>query len=132
MFHLFVYITIKGETWKIEKNEVVTLTVDNKKQSDDCIEMRYMKKKKLGDFMKSGEKFQTDFWNYNARTNNCQDFAVSLLVGNNIIKKNSKIYKFIKQDAAEVFRRNPQYFDDISVTVMNIAGILDIIKNGFK
>tara|TARA_R110000803_G_scaffold192623_1_gene255506 strand:+ start:61 stop:702 length:642 start_codon:yes stop_codon:yes gene_type:complete len=131
LFHLYLYITIGNDTWKLEKNDVVTLTKTSKATGEDCIDLKSTKIK-LGDFMKKGESYQTDFWNYNARTNNCQNFAVSLLVSNKIIKKNSKTYKFIKQDAEEVFKRNPKYFEDVVVTITDLGGIFDLIKNGFK
>lgn len=131
LFHLYIYFKVKGVYYRLEKNEVVTLSVSKKKKSDICLDLKE-KKIKLGDFMKTGENYQKDFWSYNARSNNCQDFAVSLLVGNKIIKKNSETYKFIKQDAEEIFRRNPKYLDKIAVTLTDIAGIFDIIKSGFK
>ena len=131
LFHLYIYITINGQTWRIEKNEVVSLKLDNRQSKEDCIDLDE-RKIKLGDFMKIGEKYQKDFWNYNARSNNCQDFAVSLLVGNKIIKKNSRVYKFIKQDAEEIFRRNPEYLTEFGKTITDIAGIFDLIKNGFR
>jgi hypothetical protein len=131
LFHLYMYITIKGKTWRLEKNEVVTLTLDNRQAKEDCLDLDE-KRIKLGDYMKTGEKYQKDFWNYNARNNNCQDFAISLLVGNKIIKKNSRVYKFVKQDAEEIFRNNPEYLTRFGKKVTDIAGIFDILKNGFK
>lgn len=131
LFHLYIYFKVKGIWWRIEKNEVVTLTKSKKKKSDVCIDLKE-KKITLGNFMKTAENYQKDFWSYNARSNNCQDFSISMLVGNKIIKKNSKTYKFIKQDAEEIFRRNPQYLEDFAVTITDIAGIFDIVKSGFK
>ena len=131
LFHLYIYFKVKGVYYRIEKNAVITLSVSKKKKSDICLDLKE-KKIKLGDFMKTAENYQKDFYSYNAKNNNCQDFVVSLLVGNKIIRKNSKTYKFIKQDAEEIFRRNPKYLEKFAVTITDIAGVFDIIKSGFE
>ena len=130
LFHLYIYLKVKGKWYKLEKNEVVTLSVSKKKKSDVCLDLDE-KNITLGNFMKTGENFQKDFWSYSARTNNCQDFAVSLLLGNKIIKKNSKTYKFIKQDAEAIFKQNPSYLDKFGVTITDIAGIFAILRDPF-
>ncbi len=131
VFHLYLYITINGQSWRIEKNEVVSLMKDNRFTGEECIDLNE-KKHKLGNFMKAGEKYQKDFWSYDARKNNCQDFASSLLLGNKIIRKNSHTHKFIKQDAEAIFKNNPSYLDKFGKVVTDLAGIFDIIKAGGK
>lgn len=131
LFHLYIYFKVKGVYYRIEKNEVITLSVSKRTKSDICLDLKE-KKIKLGDFMKTAENYQKDFYSYNAKNNNCQDFAVSLLVGNKIIRKNSSTYKFIKQDAEEIFKRNPKYLEKFAVTITDIAGIFDIVKSGLK
>ena len=148
IFHLYLYITVGNKTWRIEKNAVVELTVDNRSIKENCMEIdlsgKTIKEKvrrkpkyqhglffanpirtetkttyvpakwiKLGVFMKEGEKYQKNFWSYNAAGNNCQNFVESLLVGNKLIKKNTKIHKFIKQDSAAIFKNNTDSFETI-------------------
>ena len=132
LFHLYLYITLGNTTWRIEKNEVVTVEIDNRDIKEDCMDINMERRRiKLGDFMKKGEKHQgKDFWSYNSVNNNCQNFAVSLLVGNGLIKTNDQIFKFIKQDSEEVFRRNPKFLAKVGLVFTDLAGIFDLIKEG--
>ena len=130
IFHLYIYIKVKNTWFRIEKNEVVTLTKSKKKHTEICLDL-VGKNITLEKFMKTGENYQDNFWSYNARNNNCQDFALSLLLGNKIIRKNSKEYKFIKQDAEAIFTSNPGYLDKFGKTVTDIAGIFAILKDPF-
>ena len=80
--------------------------------------------------MKNGENYQKNFWNYNPKKNNCQDFAASLLVGNGLIRVNDNVYKFIKQDAKKIFKNNPEILLKIAKTSTKLAGMIDIIVQG--
>ena len=173
IFHLYLYITIGGRTWRIEKNEVVTVVEDNRDQKEVCADIdlsvkdkvelkrqkriqnlkkykqlskiperekniritaRFNPKRniKLKDFIKRGEGYQKEFWSYNPKGNNCQNFAQSLLVGNNLIKKGDRTDIFIKQDTEAIFRNNPKYLAKFSKTMTDIAGVFDLIKSGFR
>ncbi len=81
--------------------------------------------------MKRGEAHQgKGFWSYNSVDNNCQNFAASLLVGNGFIRKNDKTFIFIKQDSEEIFRNNPKFLSKVGLVFTDIAGVLDVIKEG--
>ena len=129
IFHLYIYITLGKTTWRIEKNEVVTLVEDNRDIDEDCIDITINKRIKLGMFMKKGELYQKDFWSYDPKSNNCQDFAFSLMIGNNLITHSGQI-TFIKQDAEAIFKNNPEYLAKIGKTFTDIAGIFDVLKEG--
>lgn len=145
IFHLYLYITINGKSYRVEKNEIVTLNVDKPDHKEDCLNINMFEKKAnglirnsnkrkitLGEFMKNGQQHQKHFWSYDPKNNNCQDFAVSLLVGNKLIKNNGIIYKFIKQDAKQIFKKNPKYLHKFGKSFTDIAAIFDFITNGFK
>lgn len=148
IFHLYIYITIGKQTYRIEKNAVVELKVDNRSIKEDCIEVNLneigsggmqfssntiQKNIKLGKFMKEGEKYQKNFWSYNADGNNCQNFVESLLVGNKLIKRNSSIHRFIKQDSTAIFKNNPSYLAKFSKTITDLGGLFDVLLSpGFK
>jgi hypothetical protein len=153
IFHLYIYITIDGTSYRIEKNEVVTIKKDNRVMKEDCIDISLMKSSKSGiqftwdgenineelkkrkirlnKFMKKGEKYQSNFWGYNAKGNNCQNFVESLLVSNKLIKIGDKQHKFIKQDSEAIFKKNPKYLAKFGKTVTDIAAVFDILKSGY-
>jgi len=156
LFHLYLYITIGNETWRIEKNEVVSLAKDKKYMGEDCLDINlsgiktkrvavkigkittYFNKKTfvpqrkitLGKFIQNGVRFQKNFWSYNAKGNNCQNFCESLLLGNKLIKKGDKVHKFIKQDSEAIFKKNPKYLAKFGKTMTDIAGVFDVLKEG--
>jgi len=130
IFHLYLYITIGSKTWRIEKNAVVSVVEDKQDKNEDCITIKIPNNLKLGRFMANGEKHQKKFWSYHPKTNNCQDFAISLLDGNGI---GSKIYTgFIKQDSKAIFNKNPRYLTGFGGTITDIAGVFDFILSGFR
>jgi hypothetical protein len=151
IFHLYIYITIDGTSWRIEKNEVVTLKKDNRVMKENCLDISLMKSSKSGiqfssnaenqelkkrkirlnKFMKKGENYQSNFWGYNAKGNNCQTFCESLLVSNKLIKIGDKQHKFIKQDSEAIFEKNPKYLDKFGKTLTDIAAVFDIFKEGY-
>jgi len=129
VFHLYLYITIGNKTWRIEKNEVVTVVEDNKDKGEDCITIKmFGKRKRLGEFMANGEKHQKAFWSYHPKSNNCQDFVTSLLAGNGLNKEQG----FIKQDAEAIFKNNPKYLSKFAIAITDVAGAFDFILNGFR
>ena len=165
IFHLYIYITIGNKTWRIEKNEVVDLTEDNRDINEDCMNINLegktitkrerikprvqrglffssgpkfkttitripRKKITLERFMKNGENFQNNFWDYVPKDNNCQVFAISLLLGNGLIKRFDKTYKFVKQDSEAIFRNNPRYLAKVGKTFTDIAAVFDALKEG--
>ncbi len=148
IFHLYLYITIGKKTWRIEKNAVVELKIDNRNINEDCMEINLKeiggggmqfsdsiitKNIKLGNFIENGKNYQKDFWSYNAASNNCQNFIESLLVGNKLIKKNNNIHKFIKQDSKAIFENNPKYLEKFSKTFTDLGGLFDVLlSKGFK
>lgn len=133
IFHLYLYITIDNITWRIEKNAVVTVIKDKQDLNEDCMSIDINMGREmieLGVFMKNGEKEQDNFWSYDPKSNNCQNFATSLLVGNKFIKKLDKTYKFIKQDTEAIFRNNPRYLAKFGKTITDIAAVFDVLKEG--
>jgi hypothetical protein len=91
-----------------------------------------IKKITLKNFMTNGEKFQKNFWSYNAKNNNCQNFVQSLLVANKLIKLGDKTDRFIKQDAEAIFRNNPDKLYKLGIVLTNLAGAFDNFKEGYN
>ena len=134
VFHLFLYITLdNGFTYKIEKNEVVSLKKIKKykvREGDLSIDMSEVNGElTLSEFMKNGEEFQgIDFWNYSPKNNNCQRFVFSLLSGNGMMTEDRKDY--IVQDAKAIFRNNPKFITKLSQGLTDVAGFFDVVFKG--
>jgi len=150
IFHLYLFITLGNKTYRIEKNEIVDLKQSRPTGADDCMKIDLRGKifdeepvfskttpmamnaisriLTLGEFMDNGEKYQNQFWSYNANGNNCQNFAESLLLGSNLIRQYGNIHKFIKQDSEEIFRRNPKFVAKLGKVATDIAGIFRMIN----
>ena len=132
IFHLYIYVKIGELYFRIEKNEVVSIIKDKPDMNEDCMKISLKNKVILiKEFFEKGEKYQDDFWSYNAKGNNCQNFVVSLLIGSKLISKGSRKYKWIKQDSEAIFKNNPGYLADFGKTITDIAGIFAILRDPF-
>lgn len=130
MFHLYLYIKLEGKTWRIEKNEIVTLNIDEPDKKEDCIDIPINKTITLSTFMDNGKAQNKKFWSYHPRGNNCQDFAINLLLGNDLITRDSEEFKFIKQDAKAIFKNNPRFLRTLGKVATDLAGAVDVLKEG--
>lgn len=168
IFHLYLYITVGGKQFLIEKNQVVQFMEITKKIifDEECrliplketvketIVMRQRpintqqlsfgssqprrktiiktikKEIKLKDFFANAEKHAYGkFWFYHANGNNCQVFVETLLLSNGLIKFNDETHRFIKQDAAEIFR-GIKYVSTFGKRLTDLAAILDQLQQG--
>ena len=69
----------------------------------------------------------SNFFNYSAKSNNCQDMIESILDANNIGNESDR--SFVKQDTDFLFENLP-YLRKISNTVTTIGARADVIKSG--
>jgi hypothetical protein len=135
IFHLYIYLKLENnKIYRLEKNAVVSIKkikkINNNKDIDISKKIVINNELSISDFISNGEKYQKNFWKYNPKNNNCQNFVESLLLGNHLITKDNEIYSFIKQNSKEIFKRNPKYLSNISKFITNLGGIFDIIENG--
>lgn len=128
MFHLYILMKLEnGRNLLLEKNQVVNI-VDYKSEIDkDCLKIQLNKSLTFTQFLINGEKFQgSTFWQYDPKTNNCQNFVLSCLKGNNL--GNESVYKFVKQDAEALVSG---FSHTLSKGITNLAGRLDILFKGY-
>lgn len=78
-------------------------------------------KEKMGDSL---------FSNYNAHTNNCQDFVLGVLNGNDMNSADAQ--NFVKQDADAVFRGMPVFADKLAGVLTDIGAVADKLISGGK
>ena len=100
IFHLYMLVKLSdGNTYLLEKNEVVVIKPYKVDPEADCTGIKLNKKLTLGQLIRNGELFQGSdkFWLYNAKYNNCQVFVMSLLFGSGL--GDDKVYSFVKQNS---------------------------------
>lgn len=68
------------------------------------------------------------FSNYNARTENCQDFILAVLEANGLLTDDLRT--FIKQDADAVFRKMPSLSEKIAGLFTDIGAVADVVVEG--
>lgn len=121
-FHLALVINDK---FVLDKQEVIKLTTSIPKGKDTQSKTIPLAKQGLtiGQLLEGARKHMGDnkFTNYNAKTNNCQDFVIALLEGNGLMPEDSSVREFIKQDAEAIFKKLPKGTAKIAKGVTDFA-----------
>ena len=121
-FHLALII---NEKFVLDKQEVIKLSPykGKKKTSEErpiplqksgvtIREMLDKTRERMGD---------SRFTNYDARSNNCQDFVIAVLEGNGLMPADQETRDFIKQDATAIFKKLPKGTAKIARAVTDVA-----------
>lgn len=110
-----------------EKNEVINLEINPKISShSENIRINNYPHRTINEYLKNGQHFHgSDWFKYSAYKNNCQDFILSILKGNNI----NEGINFVKQDTEQIFRDSP-IMRRFANTITDVAGRFDVIKQG--
>jgi hypothetical protein len=107
LFHLSLFINGKYVYHKIE---TTTFAAENPiKQDSEVKDVALSGSKTIADFVENtrvsmGDQRYTD---YNAATNNCQDFVLAALQANGLLTDDLR--KFVKQDAVKIFEGTPAW-----------------------
>ena len=107
LFHLALHITIPSGIYAVEKNEVITFTKNPKPKSNAEFEevSPITPGATLNTMMAGSEKIQGDKWTkYDASSNNCQDWVLSMLKGSGM--GSAQDVAFIKQDTSTLFKND--------------------------
>ena len=129
LFHLAIYITCSKGTYSLEKNEVITLTKNpNLTSNSQTMNVPLNQSLTLSTLLRNTKNYMgSNFFPYDAKTNNCQDFIKSILMSNHL-DTNENI-NFTKQDTNSIFRGLPE-FKKFARFLTDIAGRVDVIKQG--
>jgi hypothetical protein len=135
LFHLYLVLTIDGKLVLVEKNERINITDNFDKNSNyESVDVGSVPDGLTFDkFLNTGrEKMgDHDFFQYNAKTNNCQDFLIGLLSANGLLDEDTK--KFIKQDMDALFERLPSWSSAAAQALTDLGGKLSsLIGRGKK
>lgn len=128
VFHLYMVVTIEGKQILIEKNERINISDSFNKNSNyeaSSVSMNgpilfdtflNTTREKMGDFK---------FFQYNSKTNNCQDFITGLLKSNGL--GSAENFSFIKQDTEKLFQELPGWASVASQGLTDLGGKLSSI-----
>jgi hypothetical protein len=135
LFHLFCILTLSnGSVIKLllEKNEAINMKIisNYNPKNAEYVDVGSVSNVTLNELLNNARKVQgSDFFKYNATTNNCQDFLIAVLKGSKIL--NDNLRSFIKQDVKSIFKSLP-ITKKIMNTITGIGGTVDIIKKGLR
>ena len=129
LFHLQLWVTTPSGVFGIEKNEVITMTFNPKPaQNAEFKEVSVPADLTMNKMMLGSEKIQGDKWTrYDAYSNNCQDFVMSLLRGSGM--GNEGDYQFVKQDTDSLFK-NDSFLRKFSRSLTNIGASVSTAFSG--
>jgi hypothetical protein len=130
LFHLFAELTLaNGHQVRVEKNEVITMTMGHKQDADtERQEVPMSKAVSFRDLLENARrKMKGKFFAYDSANNNCQDFIMALLQGSGLGTQEN--YDFIKQNTKELFEKIPRT-RALAKQITNLGQRVNIAMNG--
>ena len=130
LFHLqFIITTNNGQHIIIEKEEVIKFDVNpQERENEEYSPVTIPQRITIQELMDNTKEYMGgSMFSYSAKDNNCQDFVMGILNGNDIGSQENK--NFAKQDTEELFSDN-NFLRKFSNTVTDLGAKADIISNG--
>ena len=132
LFHLFLELTTaSGKRISVEKNATIHMDVSPPTRANEDVEdiiNNIPTGLTINTLMNNTRKrMGSSFFNYSAKSNNCQDFILNILNANNIGDESN--FEFIKQDTDYLFENLP-YLRKFSNMVTTLGAKVDILKSG--
>jgi hypothetical protein len=138
MFHLSILVKYQmpngemrqGVLHKVEKVEY-TSQIDRAVQADsEYMSVPIGKPLTLHEFVKTGKTAMGNtYFRYSAFRNNCQDFIGSMLKANGLLTPS--LSAFIYQPVNELIQHQPDYTEDVALTLTNLGGIWNRVMEGY-
>ena len=128
--HLFHLGLIFNNKVLLEKNSIINMEINPRLPKDtEFVNMSFNQSIKINQFINNGFQFmgQDKFFTYQSTSNNCQDFAMSLLIANGI--NDDSLNTFIKQDVRSIFANNA-YLRRFVNNITDTDGRLKYIQGG--
>lgn len=126
LFHLFAIIQTDKGTYRIEKNQTLSMKSGGLPSSSQAqiLPINFSKDITLGEMIENTRKKMGDksFFEYDGFSKNCQDFIKNLLTANGITAPS----KFIDQDASSIAKSLPGYVPTVTKGITDLAAVLDI------
>jgi len=135
LYHLGLFVKV-GDTWiEVEKEATVTLTVNKPKNLK--AEIMVIDKKDIPEGLtlnilmaNAQAHLKGNFFNYQARSANCQDFVRGVLWASNI--RQEKYRKFVIQDVQGLFNEssNPEFYRKATNTLTDLGHVFHTFYEG--
>ena len=124
--------TASGKRIIVEKNEVINLEVSQPprpKEEVEDITSNIPQGLTINELMNNTRKTMgdSDFFNYSAKTNNCQDMILNILDANDIGDDSDR--EFVKQDTDFLFENLP-FLRKFSNTITTLGARANVITEG--
>lgn len=132
-FHLYLIATLdNGINLRIEKNEVISITIYNNSQQGEKFNVKMNNPIMLNSFLDNarigmGDK---DFFYYDALYSNCQVFLNSLMKFNGLLQINTGLEAFIMQDYTTLIKNLSSTTKQIMKGTTDIARRFNILLKG--
>lgn len=129
MFHLsMVLYTNKGRI-AVEKNERINIAPGGT-GAGESIDIAYPHGDTFASFLAKARHAMGDhrFFQYNAFSNNCQDFILGLLQANGVLTAEAKA--FIKQDAESLVKKMPGFVGKVAQAATDLGGKVSQLISG--
>ena len=136
LFHLFMIATLDdGRLIRIEKNseiDVKLLSSMPKVNNDNMLNINIPTPITVNDLLNNTKNKIGDrlFWDYNAMTNNCQDFLYNVLYTNGYESINPLMKSFIKQDLTKLSKSLSSTQKNIMNTITTLGKKAQILLSG--
>jgi len=128
--HLFHLGLLLNNKVLLEKNSIINMEINPRLPKDtEFVNMSFNQSININQFIMNTLNYMglDRFFSYQSGFNNCQDFAMSLLIANGI--NDDSFNTFIKQDVRSIFANNP-YLRRFINNITDVDGRLTSIKGG--
>ena len=129
LFHISIWVKLPNATILLEKNEVITMTlnpkIDEHEETQDAPTPSNTTFKELLD--KAQAEMGDRYFTYSAKDNNCGNYIEGVLKANGV--NNDKTHEFIGQDAKKILAGFPA-LRKVMNTLTDIAGRANVLLEG--
>ena len=130
LFHLqFIITTNRGTRVAIEKEEVIKININpQERDNEEYSEVHLSHEITIQQLLNNTKDYmRKSMFSYSAKDNNCQDFVMGILNGNDIGSEENR--HFAKQDTEDLFSDN-NFLRKFSNTVTDLGARADVLQNG--
>jgi len=131
LFHISMWIKLKnGKTILVEKNEVINMKVNPKKEKEEEVQPAGAVPAglKFGEMLdKTQKEMGSKYFTYSARDNNCGNYIEAVLKANGMNTKETN--DFIGQDAKAILKGYPRIAKTLNA-ITDIAGRANVVMEG--
>lgn len=141
VYHSYSLITTvnkagQSKTYKLEKNHVIQEHTPSKEDYKNVgtIDLPKDKKLTIKQLVKTASTGDNDFYKYNPKDSNCQNFISDLITRNNLTPRDKQAHDVLKKQDAKQLVNSLGVLKNIPHLVTNIAGIADrgVYGDGIK